>query len=165
MILKKYLPFLSLLLALRSCSLANFYNPLQSLDISDYRNAYYQGESYISQNKIKIYGRYANGYVREFTLEEVNVHLTQEDTRDNPNEPFTKSGDYSLLVECSGIYSNSVSIQVNSNVVYASSISVNLEKTELKTLENVNFTVAKEPSNNNIDLEIEYNNKDSIYLY
>lgn len=163
--LKKYLPFLSLLLALPSCSLANFYNPLQSLDISDYRNAYYQGESYISQNKIKIYGRYANGYVREFALEEVNVHLTQEDTRDNPNEPFTKSGDYSLLVECSGIYSNSVSIQVNSNVVYVSSISVNLEKTELKTLENVNFTVAVEPSNYNVDLEIEFNNEDSISLF
>ena len=109
--LKKYLPFLSLLLALPSCSLANFYNPLQSLDIYDYRNAYYQGESFINQNKLEIYGEYANGYVRQFSLEEVNVVLLHEGIRDNANNPFTASGEYSLSVELSGVYSNSVSIR------------------------------------------------------
>ena len=162
--LKKHLPFLSLLLALPSCSLANFYNPLQSLDIFDYRNAYYQGESFINQNKLEIYGEYANGYVRQFSLEEVNVVLLHDGARDNANSPFTASGEYSLSVELSGVYSNSVSINVNSEIVYATSIDVSLSKTDLKTLEDAEFTVTVEPENYNVDLEVEFANDEGITL-
>lgn len=160
--IKRLLPFVSMLLVLPSCSIIHYYNPLVNIDIKDYRNAYYQGESFVEQNGLRVTLTYANGYSKEVSTEDVNIRLVHDDIKDDAYLPFTTSGDYSLSVECEGLVSNSVLINVNSEIIYAESVTINCEQENIKTMQEVAFTVTVSPSNYNVDLLVGFTDPSGV---
>ena len=151
-------------LVISSCSINDFYNTLKEIEIYDYKNAYYQGYSFAETNRLEIYGTYSNGDVKKLTLNDVSSYLSINEQTEDINTPFENSGTYSFYVSKSGVSSNVISIDVNSEIVYASSVSITSDKgPTIKTLEDVNFEVEILPSNYNVDFEVSFS-KETIKL-
>lgn len=155
--LKKFALVFLFPLVISSCSINDFYNTLKEIEIFDYKNAYYQGYSFIETNRLEIYGTYSNGDVKKLNLNDVSSYLSFNEQTEDINTPFENSGTYSFYVSKSGVSSNVISLDVNSEIVYASSVSISSDKgPTIKTLEDVNFEVEILPSNYNVDFEVNF---------
>ena len=155
--LKKFALLFLFPLVISSCSINDFYNTLKEIEIYDYKNAYYQGYSFAETNRLEIYGTYSNGDVKKLTLSDVSSYLSINEQTEDINTPFENSGTYSFYVSKSGVNSNVISLDVNSEIVYASSVSVTSDKgPTIKTLEDVNFEVEILPTNYNVDFEVSF---------
>ena len=155
--LKKFALLFLFPLVISSCSINDFYNTLKEIEIFDYKNAYYQGYSFAETNRLEIYGTYSNGDVKKLTLNDVSSYLSINEQSEDINTPFENSGTYSFYVSKSGVSSNVISLDVNSEIVYASSVSITSDKgPTIKTLEDVNFEVEILPSNYNVDFEVSF---------
>lgn len=155
--LKKFALLFLFPLVISSCSINDFYNTLKEIEIFDYKNAYYQGYSFAETNRLEIYGTYSNGDVKKLTLSDVSSYLSINEQTEDINTPFDNSGTYSFYVSKSGVSSNVISLDVNSEIVYASSVSISSDKgPTIKTLEDVNFEVEILPSNYNVDFEVSF---------
>ena len=155
--LKKFALLFLFPLVISSCSINDFYNTLKEIEIFDYKNAYYQGNSFAETNRLEIYGTYSNGDVKKLTLSDVSSYLSINEQTEDINTPFENSGTYSFYVSKSGVSSNVISLDVNSEIVYASSVSITSDKgPTIKTLEDVNFEVEILPTNYNVDFEVSF---------
>lgn len=155
--LKKFALLFLFPLVISSCSINDFYNTLKEIEIYDYKNAYYQGYSFAETNRLEIYGTYSNGDVKKLALNDVSSYLSINEQTEDINTPFENSGTYSFYVSKSGVSSNVISLDVNSEIVYASSVSISSDKgPTIKTLEDVNFEVEILPSNYNVDFEVSF---------
>lgn len=155
--IKKFALLFLFPLVISSCSINDFYNTLKEIEIFDYKNAYYQGYSFAETNRLEIYGTYSNGDVKKLTLNDVSSYLSINEQTEDINTPFENSGTYSFYVSKSGVSSNVISLDVNSEIVYASSVSISSDKgPTIKTLEDVNFEVEILPSNYNVDFEVSF---------
>ena len=116
------LPLLTVLFALGSCEspFNRLFNKVEEVQIYDNHNAYVVGDVFKNTNELKIYALYTDESVDELTYSNVNITLYCEGISYSPTSAFTVAGEYEVTAYVGAIKSNTITISVYSNHIYAS---------------------------------------------
>ena len=152
---KKLLPLVLIGLTLSSCGFEKYFSPLESLEIADLHDYYYQGVSFKDDNELMIVATYTNGDQRMLSFNEVSTSLKFDNVSQSPYEPFKNEGQYVVTVSKGTVVSNEIAINVSSSKNYASDITLNASKTAIDTMEGVYLTFETDPADYNMNYEVE----------
>ena len=163
----KVLILLSLLgLTLPSCGKIDaFFNTLETIYIKDYRNAYYKDSSFLEKNELEMFAKYKNGTIVPLTFNDVSSYLYNEyGLEENIATNFTYSGRYAFRVKMGAIYSNTIFLNVDENIIYVNNIDVTVSSFNTRTMDIEIFEINVSPANYNVDLEVEFTKPESTVV-
>lgn len=158
------LPFISVLFALGSCesSFSPLFNKVEQLNIIDNHNAYIIGDIFKENNELEILATYTDESVSYLTYNNVSITMYCEGISYSPTHAFEVAGEYEITAYVGSIKSNTITIEVYTSHVYASSIDATCSSTSLKTMQETLFEVDVSPSNFTEDIIVESNRETSV---
>ena len=140
---------------------------IKSIEIADSNKAYILGDVYNDKSSLLITATFNNDKTRNYELSEVDYSFTytQDDTLKyyDPSAAFTFAGTYTLSVTIEGVTSNSISINVLAEHIYATSITLTGQST-LNVWNETEFTVSVSPSNYTAPITYSANDDSKVKL-
>lgn len=133
-------------LTLSACSFDMFIKPqIQSLEIEDTTSIYFIGETYLEKANLSILATYKNETQKELQPSEVSFLLTLNNKNYLVSSPFTEAGTYTLTATYQKVHSNTLTITVLTEAVYAESLSLSGE-TSMSVYQNIDIDVVVNPN-------------------
>ena len=151
-------------LSIGSCNatFTDFFNSIQKIEIIDKRNAYHLGLSFDETNELEILATYSDNKTRTLSYSDVSKSLSMGKRSFSTSETFKDAGDYSLSVSKGAVQSNTISLSVYESAHYVSGFTVNVSKTNIKTMEEIDITLDISPSNYSVAFEVSSSSDNSV---
>ena len=146
-------------LAMSSCGFDIIFSMVKEIKIEDYHNAYQKDEKFSDKNELKITAYYSSGKIEELKYSDVSINLSNGSKSVNPSQAFGSEGTYELTVTYNKKTSNSLSLTVNKDYVYATSVSLSLASNFVDVNDSISGEFVIKPANYNVDVKFNSDNK------
>ena len=157
-----YILIILFTLVLTGCNFSNFFAiRLTGIEISDNVTNYVLGDVFDNDNELTINAKYSNNTVKTINYgnQDFKASLTYTSSEGktinhDSSKPFETTGKYKLVIKSGTISSNTLTLNVITEHVYVSSLSLNGES-EVKAWEKINLNTTVIPTNHTTSLTYE----------